>query len=114
MLALVKKLMIKILNLKLVILLEYQNIKIFLEMVMFQISLKKFLWLKELKTLCRGHMLLVILKVKTFLERFAKKNCKKNLKELRVEKVIKTKGDKLHVKWKGCNNSFNSWIDKKD
>ena len=43
-------------------------------------------------------MLLVILKVKTFLERFAKKNCKKKLKELRVEKVIKTKGDKLHVK----------------
>ena len=34
-------------------------------------------------------------------------------KEFRVEKVIKTKGDKLYVKWKGYNNSFNSWIDKK-
>ena len=34
--------------------------------------------------------------------------------EFRIEKVIKKKGDKLYVKWKGYNNSFNSWIDKKD
>ena len=32
----------------------------------------------------------------------------------RIEKVIKKKGDKLYVKWKGYNNLFNSWIDKKD
>ena len=44
-----------------------------------------------------------------------KKNCKKtNQKEFRIEKVIKRKDDKLCVKWKGHNNSFNSWIDKKD
>ena len=44
-----------------------------------------------------------------------KKNCKLQInKNLRVEKVIKRKGDKLYVKWKGYNNSFNSWIDKKD
>ena len=30
--------------------------------------------------------------------------------KFRVEKVIKRKGDKLYVKWKGYNNSFNSWI----
>ena len=30
-----------------------------------------------------------------------------------MEKVIKRKGDKLNVKWKRYNNSFNSWIDKK-
>ena len=41
-----------------------------------------------------------------------KKNCKKQT-EFRVEKIIKRKGDKLSIKWKGCNNSFNSWIDKK-
>ena len=35
-------------------------------------------------------------------------------KEFRTEKVIKRKGDKLHVKWKGYNSSFNSWINKKD
>ena len=49
-LSLVKKL-IKILNLKLVML-EYQNIKMFQKFT-FQIGLKKFLWLKKLKTLCR-------------------------------------------------------------
>ena len=35
-------------------------------------------------------------------------------KEFRIEKVLKRKGDKLHVKWKGYDNRFNSWIDKKD
>ena len=34
--------------------------------------------------------------------------------EFRIEKVIKKKGDKLYVKWKGYDNSLNSWIDKKD
>ena len=38
---------------------------------------------------------------------------KASQKEFRFEKVIKRKGDKLYVKWKGFNNSFNSWIDKK-
>ena len=33
--------------------------------------------------------------------------------EFRIEKVLKKKGDKLYVKWKGYDNSFNSWIDKK-
>ena len=37
-----------------------------------------------------------------------------NQNEFRIEKVIKKKGNKLYVKWKGYNNSFNSWIDKKD
>ena len=39
---------------------------------------------------------------------------KTNQKEVRTEKVIKRKGDKLCVKWKGYDDSFNSWIDKKD
>ena len=39
---------------------------------------------------------------------------KTNHKEFRIEKVIKRKGNKLYVKWKGYNNSFNSWIYKKD
>ena len=38
---------------------------------------------------------------------------KTNQKEFRIEKVIKRKGDKIYVKWKGYNNLFNSWIDKK-
>ena len=39
---------------------------------------------------------------------------KTNQKEFRIEKVIERKGDKLYVKWEGYDNSFNSWIDKKD
>ena len=39
---------------------------------------------------------------------------KKNQTELKVEKVIKRKCDKIFVKQKGHYNSFNSWIDKKD
>ena len=33
--------------------------------------------------------------------------------EFRIEKLIMKKGNKLYVKWKGYDNSFNSWIDKK-
>ena len=39
---------------------------------------------------------------------------KTNQKEFTIEKVIKRKDDKLYVKWKGYDNSFNSWTDKKD
>ena len=45
-----------------------------------------------------------------------KKNCKKQTKKKkkknRIEKVIRKKGNKLYVKWKGYDNSFNNWIDK--
>ena len=37
-----------------------------------------------------------------------------NQKESKIEKVNKRKGDKLYVKWKGYDNSFHSWIDKKE
>ena len=37
-----------------------------------------------------------------------------NKKEFRVEKVFKRKGDKLYVKSKGYDDSFNSGIGKKD
>ena len=39
---------------------------------------------------------------------------KTSQKEFRIEKVIRRIGDKLYVKWKGYDNCFNSWIDKKD
>ena len=38
---------------------------------------------------------------------------KTNQKEFRIEKIIKKKGNKLYVKWKRYDNSFNSWINKK-
>ena len=37
-----------------------------------------------------------------------------NQQIFRKEKIITRKGNKLYVKWKGYDNSFNSWINKKD
>ena len=50
----------------------------------------------------------------SFYERELQKKKKKKKKKHINKKVIKRKGEKLHVKWKGYNNSFNSGIDKKD
>ena len=55
--------------------------------------------------------------VKKLIENFMNKNCKKkkkNQKEFTIEKIIKTKDDKLCVSWKEHDNSFNSCINKKD
>ena len=70
-----------ILNLILTILLDCQNIKIFLQKVTLQIGLKKFLWLKKLKILCPELMLLMISMEKKLLEHFTKNNCKKQIKK---------------------------------
>ena len=44
-----------------------------------------------------------------------KKNCKRQIKKnLELKKVIRRKGNQLYVKWKGYDNSFYIWIDKKD
>ena len=68
----IKILMIKTLHLKLVILLEHQDIKRFLQKAMFQIGLKKFLRLKKVKSIVQ----------RTFLQ-------KTNQDVFRVEKVMK-------------------------
>ena len=39
---------------------------------------------------------------------------KPSQEKFRIEKVVKRKDDKFYVKWKGYDNSFNVWIDKKD
>ena len=49
--------------------------------------------------------------IRTFYEKELQKT---NQEEFRIERVIKKKGNKLYAKWKGYDNSFNSWIDKKD
>ena len=49
--------------------------------------------------------------VGTFYEKELQKT---NQQEFIVEKIIRRKGDKLYVKRKGYDNSFNSCIDKKD
>ena len=53
------------------------------------------------------------LSVKEITGTFSEKELQKtNQEEFRIEKVIKRKGNKIYVKWKGYNNSLNSWIDK--
>ena len=53
-------------------------------------------------------MVLVILTVKKLLEHFTKKELQNQIKKIYTGKVIKRKDDKLYVKWKGYDNSFNS------
>ena len=71
-----KEIMIKILNLKLVIMSEFLNTKIFLLKDAHQTGLKKFLLLVKLKTQFHEHMLLMSPMVKKLLEHFMKKNYK--------------------------------------
>ena len=74
---------------------------------------EEFLWLKKLKILYHG--LISDLNGKEIVGTFYEKQLQKtNQEEFRIEKVMKKKGDKLYAKWKGYDNSFNSWIDKKD
>ena len=49
--------------------------------------------------------------VETFYE---KKLRETNQSKFRVEKVIKRKCDKIYLKWKDYDSSFNSCVDKKD
>ena len=51
---------------------------------------------------------------KEILESFYEKELQKtNQENFGIEKVIKTKVDKLYVKWKVYDNLFNRWINKK-
>ena len=45
---------------------------------------------------------------------YEKEMQKTDQKEFRIKKVLKKKGNKLYVKWKEYDNSFNRCIDKKD
>ena len=37
---------------------------------------------------------------------------KNTIGEYIIEKILKTNKDKIFVKWRGYDKSFNSWIDK--
>ena len=90
---------------------KYKNIFAY---IMLQICLKKFLWLQKFKILCGGHYVISDLNRKNIVGTFCKKESQKtNQEEFRVEKVIKRKGNKLFTQWKGYDNSFNNWTDKK-
>ena len=78
-----------------------------------QIGQKKFLLLVKLKIQHRG--LISDLNGEEIIISFYEKELQKtNQKRFRIEKVLKRKGDKLYIKWKGYDNRFNSWINKND
>ena len=77
-----------------------------------QISLKKSLQLKKLKA---PFHVINYLNGQEIIGTFYEKELQKiDQQDFRIEKIIKKKGNNLYVKWKGYDNSFNSWIDKKD
>ena len=93
--------------------LGFQNTKTFLLKNTLKIGQKKLLLLAKLKIQFRG-LVISDLNGEPINGSFYEKELQKtSQKKLRMEKVIKRKSDKLHVKWKGYHNSFNSWIDKK-
>ena len=92
--------------------LEYQNIKIFLQKFIFLIGLKNFFAIKKVTNTVQWTYVVNDLNAK---EIVTKRNCKKQIKNnLDLKKVMQRKGNKLYVKSKGYDNLFNSWIDKKD
>ena len=85
--------------------LGFQNTKTFLLKDTLKIGQKNFLLLGTLRIQFLGLTLLVTYVMKKLLEVFTKRYCKKISQEkFRIEKVLKGKGDKLHVKLKTYDN----------
>ena len=111
----VKKLMIEIPNSKLVIMLEYQNKKNIFAKGYTPNWSEEVIVIKDVKNTVPWTCVINDPNGEETIGTFYEKEFQKTDQEkLRIEKVIKKKGDKLYVKWKGCHNSFNSQIDKKD
>ena len=72
--------------------------------------------IKKIKKSVPWTYVITVLKGDEIVGTFYKKELKKTnqKKEFTIEKVLKRKDDNLYVKWKGYDDSFNSWIDKKD
>ena len=95
--------------------LEFQNIKTSLLRDILQIGQKKFLLVVKSKIQVLGLIVASDLNGEEITGSFYEKELQKTSQEkFRIEKVLKRKDDKLYVKWKGYNNRFSSWIDKKD
>ena len=79
---------------------------------MFQIGLKQFLSLKKVKDTDTVPWTYIISELNgeeiagKFYEKELQKKKKKKKKLFRVETVVKTKGNKLYVKWKCYDSSF--------
>ena len=105
----------KILNLKLVILLEYQNVKTFFQKDYVLNQSEEVFVINKVKNAVAWTYVIIDLKGEQIVGTFYEKELQKtNQKDFRVEQVIKREDDKLYIKRKGSDNSFNNWIHKKD
>ena len=96
-----KSLIKKILNLKLISMLEFQNTKTFLLKDTLQIGRKKFLLLVKLKIQFRDYVI-SDLNSEEITGRFYGKESQKTIKEkISIEKILKRKGDKFMSNGKG-------------
>ena len=103
------KIVRKILNSKLVIMYEYENAKIF-----WQQAEKVFL-IKEIKDCLPRIYIISDLNDAKIVGKFYEKAMQKTgYFQLKVEKLIKRKSDRMYVKWKSYDESLNSWINMKD
>ena len=108
--------MIKILNLKLAIknIQKYKYKNIFTKGYMLNWSDEIFV-VRKIKNTVPWTYVISDLNSEQIIGTFHEKELQAtNQHEYRIEKGLKRKDDKLYVKWKGYNNSFNSWINKKD
>ena len=95
--------------------LEFQNMKTSLLKDTLQIGQKKFLLSVKYKKTVLWTYVINDLNNEEITGIFYEKEFQKTSQEkIKIEKVLKRKGDKLHVRWKGYDNRFNSWIDKED
>ena len=91
------------------------NTKIYLLKDILLIGQKKFLLLIKLIMQFLGHTAISDLNGEEITGSFYEKELQStNQQKFRIKNIIRRKGNKLYVKWKGYNNSFNSWINKKD
>ena len=97
------------------IVLKFQNTKTFFSKGYTQNCLEELFVVIEIKNTVPWTYVISDLNGEPIIGRFYEKELQNTSQEkFRIEKVLKRKGDKLFVKWKEYDNSFNSWIDKKD
>ena len=81
--------------------LEYQNIRIFLQKVTRRIVLRRFFVIKKDENTVPWTYVINDLNGEEIVGRFYENELQKtSQKEFRIEKVIQRKGDKLYLKWK--------------
>ena len=103
--------------------LGFQNTKTFLVKGTFKFNwnmfLKRYLLLMKLRilfnTVYPWRYMISNLNGEPIIGSFFEKELQKASQEkFRMENVLKRKSEKMCVKWKGCENSFNNWIGKKE